>query len=194
MAKKKVTKEKKKAPKKKVTKAPSTKHPKHNKTSFKKGNKASISTKNRKGATRLDREALAVKKIDANLVTRIITLNSHLSPHELTARLRTEYVSMLEAMVIKAMIKCYNTGDVHSLNFFFDRLVGKVPNHVKHEVANPYEGMTDAELLAEKERLQKINRDTLELEMKHNPKLVTQEREVTEFVNGKPEEGSSEDS
>lgn len=161
------------------------------KTSFTKGNTRSRGNRGPKGRTKADREQLAVKKIDLDLVTNYFTINSHLTPHELVARLRTQKVSMLEAMIIKGMLRAYRTGDTFQINFFIERLVGKVPNKIEHSVKNPYEGMSIDQLMAEKIRLTELNRKTLDFIETTNERVITLEKEVKEYVdNGSPAPGT----
>lgn len=165
---------------------------KKTKTSFRKGNLAAgVGNKNAKGRTQADREELAMKKIDAGMVTRYFTLNSHLTIHELIARLQTERVSVLEGMIIKGMIQAQRSGDTGQINFFLDRLIGKVPNKIEHEVKNPYKDMSIEELMQEKQRLNEINRKTLNIIEATNERVINQNREIAAYVNAT---GNSADS
>ena len=158
-----------------------------NQTSFTKGNKKSVGNNATRGKAMYDREELIARKIDNRTITRYLTLNSHLTPRELLDRLREEDVSTLEAMIIKAMLKGYRTGDVNQLNFFFERLVGKVPNQIKHSVDNPYDGMSDEELLAEKRRVTEINRKTMRLIEQTNPRRIEEESIARAIEESTPE-------
>lgn len=150
------------------------------KTSFKKGNKAGAKkTLAKKGTPTYNRDELLAKKIDKVTITNYLTLNSHLTVHELIKRLETEKVSVLEAMLIKGMIKAYRTGDVYQMNFFLERLVGKVPNQVEHTVNNPYKDMSDEELLAEKKRVSEINRRNMTWNEQNNQRMIQQLEEAS---------------
>lgn len=153
------------------------------KTSFKAGNQE-WKKRVAKGVTRTELEAFRAIKIDAAMIENYITQNSHLSPHELVARLRNERVSILEAMLIKAMLKGYRNGDVAQLSFFLDRLVGKVPNKIEHEVKNPYKDMSMEELMAEKKKVTELNRKTTQFLETTNERIINQMKQLEVYTNG----------
>lgn len=92
------------------------------------------------------------KKIDKGLVDRYLTVNSHLTVAELCIKLRMPNVSVLEGMLIKGMLKAYRTGDPYNINFFLDRLIGRVPTHIAHSLERELEGLSDEELIAKKRK------------------------------------------
>lgn len=95
---------------------------------------------------------IVYRKVDKELVNKFLFCNSHLTVDELIAKLNTGKVGVLEGMIIKGYIKAYRTGDVQRMNFFFDRMIGPVQKHIKHEVDNPYKGMSEEQLLELKKK------------------------------------------
>lgn len=117
-----------------------------------------------KGISSADMESLANKRIDASLVARYITANSHLSEPQLRERLKDSTISIFEKRIIKSLL-----GEDSALSFQYmvERLAGKIVERHVHEVANKYSDMTTEELLAEKRRLEeqhRVNIDYAELE------------------------------
>lgn len=129
---------------------------------IKKGEKRALGVKGRKGRPHYDREERLAVRVDKGLVTRYLSLNSHLTLSELKEKIKLNSgISALENMVIRGMIRACNTGDSFQIGFYLDRLVGKVPNKVEHSVPDPFEGMTNDQLLEEKRKLETINRKTM---------------------------------
>lgn len=152
-----------------------------NQTSFKPGVALQKGVANRKGLAAYDADELATRTIDKQMVSRYLMVNSHLTKDQIKARLATGQVSMLESMVMRTMLRCYYSGEVGILDFFLDRIVGKVPNKVEHTKADPYEGKTLEELQAEKLRLEAINRKTLSF-IEQTERYKQQERDVIEIA------------
>lgn len=142
------------------------------KTQFKKGNKVAKGNKST-SAPRITLEKVASQKIDKSVVDRYLTVNSHLTPHELVQRLKLEQVSVLEGMLIKGLLKAYRTGDPHNINFYLDRIIGKVPTRVAHSLENELEGMTDEQLIEEKKKYAGLLREELN-ELETRPGVAEQ--------------------
>jgi len=155
-----------------------------NSGSFKPGNQIRKGKTAHKAPSPKTLEALRAVKIDAAMIENYITQNSHLSPHELVARLRNERVSVLEAMLIKAMLKGYRSGDVSQISFFLDRLVGRVPNKIEHNVTNPYKDMSMDELMAEKKKVTELNRRTTQFLEATNERTINQMKQLEVYTNG----------
>lgn len=166
----------KKIAKKKITKV------KKKRNSFAKGHNLSVGNSASKGRQQYDREELATRTIDNRTVVRYFTLNSHLTINELKARVKNNEVTALESIVINAMINA-NAGDVYKMNALLDRIVGKVPDHIKHSVHDPYAGKTLEELMEEKRRLEKINRQTMNYIEANSESFRQQEMEAQKIVN-----------
>jgi hypothetical protein len=131
------------------------------KTSFKKNNKNSVGNKGNLNP-KADREERIVKKVDAGLISRYLNINSHLTVQEMQAKLKdAKSLSFLEYMTIRGMVVAAQTGDTNRLNFFYDRMIGKVPQKIEHGVADPFEGKTNEELIEIKRKLEATNRQTL---------------------------------
>ena len=156
---------------------------KKNKTSFKKGHTKSKGKSGKKGNTNVPTiDQRAVIKIDKNIVEKYFNLNSGLTPHQIVARLKTLKITMLEAIVMRAMLKAYRGGEAYQCDFVLNRMIGKVPNKIHHEVINPYDAMTIEQLEAEKARLNVVNRNEMTYQERTNPNFQNLEREVTAFV------------
>ncbi len=137
---------------------------KKNKNSFKKGHKKSVGNKSNTNTPQHDREERVLKKVDVRLITRYLTVNSHLSLKEMQAKLKPENaknISMLEYMTIRGMVVAAQTGDTNRINFFYDRLIGKVPQKITHGLDDPYEGKSTEELVEIKRKLEASGRQTL---------------------------------
>lgn len=131
---------------------------KKNSTSFTKGHKINKGKRNAAGKVSYDREELANRRLDHGLISRYITLNSHLTRLELRDRLKEKGLSIVEERIIKSLL-----GDEASLSLgdLINRTAGKVPDVIEHAVRDKYAGWTVEELQAEKRRLSDINRKTL---------------------------------
>lgn len=126
---------------------------------FTKGNTASKGSSGLKGLTPLEIEALANKKIDKFLITRYITLNSHLTEDEARQRLEDPTISIFEKRIIGSLIGC---DDALNFNQILERVAGKVEERHVHQAIDPYEGKTNEELIEEKRRLEEQNRRYLQ--------------------------------
>lgn len=67
------------------------------------------------------------------LVNRLLKMG----PEDLIALKTTKGVSMLERMIASVIAKCEESGDYKSLNFFCDRLMGKVPERIEGANGEP---------------------------------------------------------
>lgn len=97
-----------------------------NQTSFKKGNKAALGNQNRKGIpgyTREERDAILMDRI---MFRRYLIINCLLSTRELRSKIRKKNCNALEAIIIRALLKGGETGDVYAFDKLMDWLVGKV--------------------------------------------------------------------
>lgn len=135
-----------------------------------------------KGHPQRDREELLTRKIDAGLISRYLTLNSHLTLKELQHRLKFEEISILEGMTIKGLIMAYKSGNYSQINFFYERLIGKVPNKIEHSVENPLDKLSDAELIAKKRELEETNRRTLRFIEASSASVTNLEQEALAIV------------
>lgn len=153
---------------------------------FQKNNK--LTPPRAKGITQYDREQLILKKIDNVTVVNYITLNSHLTREQLEYRITKEKPSAIEGMLIRGLLRAYDTGDIHQMNFYLDRLVGKVATTLKHEVANPFKDVPTEELIKQKEQLAVIGRRTMDLYEQTSERFQAQEK----LVNGSTEQTITE--
>ena len=162
---------------------PPSKNPrKKNASSFKKGADPRRCTKGvPKGTPSYDAEELAVRKIDKGMVSRYLTVNSHLTKDQLKAKLKNEQVPILEHAVISSLIRAATSGDYYVLDNIFDRMVGKVPNKIEHAKADPFEGKSIDELMQMKRELTESNIKTLRL-LEQTERVKQQEREVIELT------------
>jgi len=119
--------------------------------------KKSVGNKGKTTAS-YDREELASRKVDHNLLSRYFTLNSHLTEDELRERLESgERITILEKRIILALL-----GDRDAdLDFIFNRMAGKVPDVVRHGKEDPFSNMSIEELIQRKRELEDSNRQTL---------------------------------
>ncbi len=153
---------------------------KKTKTSFKKGNKIAAGNKSKAGQIASDREERLTRKVDAGLVQRYITVNSHLTVDEMKERLHDHnrgQISFLEYMIIRTMVVCAQTGDPARLNTIIDRIAGKVPQKVTHGVDDPFEGKSNEELIDIKRKLEATNRQSLKY-AEQTPRVIEQSKEV----------------
>jgi hypothetical protein len=151
---------------------------KKTKTSFKKGNTKSVGAPGNTKA-KPDREERVLKKVDAGIVQRYISLNSHYTLGELQNRLKDKNrknMTMLEYMILRCMIVCAQTGDTNRLDTILDRIVGKVSQKIEHGVIDPYESMPTDDLIKLKKKLEGSCRQT----MNHLEQLPDTQRQNAE--------------
>jgi len=117
------------------------------------------------------------------MISRYLTLNSHLTVDQIREKIKLRQCSMLEAMVCRGMIMAYVTGDTHRIDFFFERLIGKVPNKIEHSKPDPFEGKTIEELRLMKLQYEEANRRSLNYIEQNSERVKQQERDVIEIVN-----------
>jgi hypothetical protein len=156
---------------------------KRNATSFQPGNQASKGVRGRAGKVTMsyDADELAARTIDKALVNKYFTVNSHLTLNQLREKYRSPNLSALEGMIVKSMILGAEQGDTGRIDFFLDRLIGKVPQKVDVTKTNRFENMTLEQLQAEKARLAEINQNRLRL-MEQTDRVKQQERDVIEIT------------
>jgi len=134
-----------------------------------------------------------VKKIDAAMLTRYITLNSHLSENELKERLKDPTISIFEKRIIKSLL---GKDSALSFQYMVERLVGKIADRHVHEVADKYANKTTEELMEEKRRLEaevRIETDYTEIRRGIRTLEPVKEAEIveasTDASEPKPSEG-----
>lgn len=149
-------------PNRKVKTAESGRKPK--KGDFGVGHTFSVGNKSNKNLPVADSEARLSRTVDNILVNRYLVENSHSTTAELHAKLENPLTSHLEKMIIRGMVRAEETGDVALLSFFLDRMIGKVPTTINLNKKNSYlEGLTDAQLIEEKKKIEDGNRKTLQI-------------------------------
>lgn len=114
-----------------------------------------------KGRVQYDREEIAAKKLDTATYFRI--LNIHFwSPVELLESVVNDpSTPMIEMIVCRAMLNARYKGDIHTLDYFVSRLIGKIPDKLVIDSKNPFAEMTLEEMKAKHAELVKSNRETL---------------------------------
>lgn len=148
--------------------------------SFKPGNKKAskkaLTESNRDRTNNKAMEVVTTKKVDKALVDRFLVLNSHLSVDQLIEKLNrtTDPISVLEGMLIKAMIVAYRKGDVHTINFLLDRMIGKIPNRVAISLDNELEGLSDEELIQRKHQYANDLDKEIKFLKQYNPRVRDQ--------------------
>lgn len=160
---------------------------------FPKGHKISVGNKGPKGGiASYDAEELAKRKIDNSLVSRYITVNSHLTRLQLEERLVDPNISIFEERIIKSLL-----GQDSALAFseMVNRVAGKVAEEHRHGlIKDKYAEWDDGQLRAEAERLAIENRKTLthiEIEKGLRPAPIektTTESAANEVIEVKPTE------
>lgn len=146
---------------------------------FQKGHKSG-GTSNKGLITQYDREQLALKKIDKVMVTSYITLNSHLPRNELQRIMDEGKVTTLEGMLIRGLIRAYDTGDPAQMEFYLNRLIGKVPQEISHAVKNAYSEMTNEQLIKEKQKHVDSVRKTMQIYEQTKPDVVSMTSNTSE--------------
>ena len=126
---------------------------------FAKGNTTRKGKPGVRNLSPIELEALANKKIDKFLITRYVTLNSHLTEDEARQRLEDPTISIFEKRIIGSLIGC---DDALNFNQIIERVAGKVEERHLHSAIDPYEGKTNEELIEEKRRLEEQNRRYLQ--------------------------------
>jgi len=132
------------------------------KTSFQPGNTASVGNRALLGRPGRDAQAREARYIDNLLIEGYIVNNSHLTLLELREKVEGAKMTALEEMLVVAMIRACETGDRNQVEFFLDRTIGKVAQKIKVEKSNPYEGMSDEQLIARKRQIEESNFRTLQ--------------------------------
>lgn len=131
------------------------------KVRFTKNNSAAKGNKSTKGQSTYRKEEKIIAIVDQKTISRYLSLNAGLTLSEMKEKLKErnrKNITMLEYMILRAMVVTAQTGDTTKLNFFFDRLVGRVPQVVKHGLEDPYESKTDEELMEIRRKLNETNR------------------------------------
>ena len=106
---------------------------------------------------------LIVPEVNSELVKRYLDLNFNRSIAELRALKKDTSLSFGEASTISVMLKIFDTGDIYALNAFYDRLIGPILRKISITGERPFEQWSMADLLAEKVRLDKENRFTVDM-------------------------------
>lgn len=108
-------------------------------------------------------EERTVLEFDLPMLQRY--LHAHfLSPvSELRKNAADESINAGESMIITAMLRIRDTGDIYALNALLDRLVGPVMRKIQLTGERPYENWTLEELEAEHRRLNQNNRHTIDM-------------------------------
>jgi hypothetical protein len=136
-------------------------------------------------------DELAARKIDKALIDRMITLNSHLSVKDLERKIQRGSLSTIEHVVCSGLVRAAHTGDYNSINFFFDRLIGKVAQKLEVSPGDPFEGMSTEDLIKEKLRLDESNRQTLDYLMKTRGITAPESSSQTNIIDTNSTEGST---
>jgi hypothetical protein len=136
----------------------------------------------RKYKSTYDKDTLIAKKIDKITMVQYLTLNSHLTPQELKEKLKNERVSSLERIVIRMILNGVVLGSIDTLNFIFDRLVGKVTNKIEVSKPDELEEKSLEELIEMKKQLSITNARTLEFMQATNERVIQQEKDVTKTI------------
>lgn len=111
----------------------------------------------------LKKTELIVPEVDSELVKRYLDLNFARSIAELEAIEKDKSVSFGEASVVRVMLRIYRSGDIYALNALYDRLIGPILRKISITGERPFEQWSMAELFAEKLRLDKENRFTMDM-------------------------------
>lgn len=141
--------------------------------SFKKQDKRINKKGLRKGASTTQKEQREIKKIDNAVIVGYITLNSHYTVKDLKKKMQDPNTSVLEQSVC-AMLTASALGSKDHFSFILDRLVGKVPQTVKIDKPDPFEGKSVEDLIEMKKQLEQSARDTLEAEIAFNSRVQNQ--------------------
>lgn len=175
---------------------------KKNPTQFTKGNtKTPVETiieNNTMGIRNRSLDIVKTKKVDKALVDSYLCINSHLTVDELVNKLNgvgpngePVRISVLEGMLIKAMIMAYRRGDVSTIEFLLDRMIGRIPNKVALSLDNELADLSDEELLKRKQQYASELDNNFKKESMYNPRLRGQLGNASSFV--KPESANELD-
>lgn len=132
------------------------------KTAFKPGVEHANPTGPAKGqVVAYDREEMEARKLDKTMVNRYISQNLMATEQELEAKLKDPSISMFEKSIMRIIIATYIGADQYRMDFLLNRLIGTVTQKIQAEKPNPFEGMSDEDLIRRKQELTVINRITL---------------------------------
>jgi len=126
--------------------------------------KAPKNSKRRKGApSAKQKKEYEVLNVDKEMVQRYLNINFSKSIAELKRLAKSPEINAGEAQIISVMLKIHLTGDVWAWSQLMNRMIGPVAQKIHISKERPYEEWTLEELMAEKERLDKDNRTTIDL-------------------------------
>lgn len=137
-------------------KAEAAKESRKAKTQFQKGNKAA------KGIERTPApEAKQIQLLTRAMVTQIMSQYVGASMADLRKVTVSPTATMLERIVCRILLVSEGKADPYRLEFILNRTIGRVKEEIEIKPPNPYEGWTDEQLMAERERLASANLVTL---------------------------------
>lgn len=98
---------------------------------FEKGNKISP------GRTPIPDDVREARRIDKEYALDVLSRFLYKSVDELESMVSDSRITVFESMVAKAAIVSIETGDPFRLDFFLNRLIGKVTDKVEHSLPEP---------------------------------------------------------
>lgn len=165
--------------------------------------KAPKNSRRRRGAPSPKiKEEMAVLNIDKEMVSRYLNINYSRTVPELKRLAKSPNISAGERQIINIMLKIESLGDVWSWNQLMNRMIGPITQKVSITRERSYENWSMEELMAEKERLDKDNRETINsihkerklIAMVHSGEILVGQYTRLNPVTGKPEEETRDDS
>jgi len=107
-------------------------------------------------------DELQVFELDKRMLARYININFNLTVPELTEKLRNCECAGIEAGVIAVLLRAIHDADHNKLEWLLSRVIGKVETKLTMNLnESPYAGMSLEELVAKKDKLDIMNRRTL---------------------------------
>lgn len=78
-------------------------------------------------------ELVEARKLNRDTATMLLTRNIYLNLEEIGAKFRDPKTPAIELIILKVIEHAIKYGDHHRLNFFLDRIIGKVPDSINVE-------------------------------------------------------------
>jgi len=101
---------------------------------FKKGNTAGVG----KGRPKLTKAAKAIRKLTSEQYILLLNEWLTLNPEQVKKKLSDPKISTLDMMVGKVIVEAIKRGDATRLDYFINRLIGKVTEHVSVETYSDF--------------------------------------------------------
>lgn len=104
-----------------------------NDTRFKKGQSG-----NPNGRPRIPEDLKMARRLNKLELEKLLNQFLFMTPIEMEARVKSQDVTAIEAMIGSIIIKAVKDGDQQRLNFILERLIGKVKDQIDLTVVKPF--------------------------------------------------------